>query len=640
MSVAPTTPRFGQERVCPIADYAFLSDCEAGALIAPDGSVDWLCLPRFDSPSVFAKVLDPDAGFFRVGPAETSVPVDRRYVPGTMVLETSWGTRSGWVIVRDCLLVGPWQAERPEQSGWRRAPVDRAARHVLLRTLRCVHGEVEIAVECEPRFDYGRLASHWEFTEGGYHELVARPTEPCDGARELRLRSDIRIGVEGGRATARTTLREGDLRFVALGWDAWLPEDYDEAYRTLVETAHHWQHWLDAGRFPDHPWRAVLQRSALTLRAMAYAPTGAIIAAPTTSLPEAPGGSRNWDYRYCWLRDSAFALWALHSLGFDREADDFFFFLADVLGGGAVQVVYGIGGERELEERTLDHLRGYADSRPVRIGNAAYKQRQNDVWGALLDAVYLHVRGREQLSVDVWPNVREVVEEALRRWREPDRGIWEVRGPERHFVSSKVMCWVAAERGARLAAYRGEHELERRWLAAAQEIRAEILRHGCDERGVFTQAFGSRELDASALLIPLVRFLPPDDERVRKTVAAIEEELSEGGMVLRYRPERADDGIGEPEGTFTICSFWLVSALVELGELERAGELCERLLAHAGPLGLYAEELDPRSGRHLGNYPQALTHLALINAVLHVARAELGLDATSLPFGRPWPEVA
>ena len=626
-------------RTVPIAEYAFLSDCETGALVAPDGSVEWLCLPRLDSPSVFGSILDPDAGFFRLGPADVTVPVDRRYLPGTMVLETSWGTGSGWLVVRDALLVGRWSAERPLEGDWRRAPADVSARRVLLRTLHCVHGEVEVELACEPRFDYGRKAARWRFGPGGYHELAADPSDGGSGPR-LRLASDLRVGVEHARASARSTLRAGERRFVALAWDSWLPRSYDDAYRALVETTHFWQEWLDRGRFPDHPWRAVLQRTALTLRALAYQPTGALAAAATTSLPETIGGSRNWDYRYCWMRDASFALWALHSLGFDGEADDFFYFLGDVLEHGDVQVLYGLGGERELPERELPHLRGYGGSRPVRIGNGAYRQRQNDVWGALVDAVYLHVRGREHLPPDVWSRLVTVVEAALAGWREPDRGIWEVRGPERHFVSSKVMCWVAAERGVRLATFRGDSARARRWHEAAKTIRAEVLRDGVSERGVFTQAFGSEELDASLLLIPLVRFLPADDERVRRTIAAIESELSDGGFVRRYDPQRVDDGIGEPEGAFTVCSFWLVSALTEAGEIDRAGELCERLLAHAGPLGLYAEEIDPRSGRHLGNYPQALTHLALINAVLHVARADLGLDATSLPFGRPWPELA
>jgi GH15 family glucan-1,4-alpha-glucosidase len=348
-----------------------------------------------------------------------------------------------------------------------------------------------------------------------------------------------------------------------------------------------------------------------------------MLAAATTSLPETPGGERNWDYRYTWIRDSTFGLWGLYTLGFDAEANDFFYFVADAADADPdLQVMYAIDGSRRLEERTLDHLSGYGGARPVRIGNGAYSQRQHDVWGALLDSVYLHVRSRDYLPERVWPTLRRQVEAALAAWREPDRGIWEVRGQPRHFTSSKMMCWVAVDRGARLAAIHDEPELAREWAAAAGEIHADICERGVDERGVFVQHYETRALDASLLLTPLVRFLPPTDPRVRATVHAIADELTSDGLVLRYRVEETDDGLSGEEGTFTICSFWLVSALVEIGELDRARSLCEKLLAMGSGLQLYAEELDPRTGRHLGNFPQAFTHLALINAVMHVIRAE------------------
>jgi GH15 family glucan-1,4-alpha-glucosidase len=397
---------------------------------------------------------------------------------------------------------------------------------------------------------------------------------------------------------------------------------YDEAYRRQVWTAHHWQHWLARGTFPDHPWRAYLERSALTLKGLTYAPTGAIIAAPTTSLPETPGGERNWDYRYTWIRDSTFALWGLYSLGFDWEANDFLYFIADVAGEDDLQIMYGIDGERVLPERTLDHLQGYEGARPVRIGNGAYDQCQHDMWGAVLDSVYLHTKSRDHLDERIWPILSRQVEAAIRHWREPDRGIWEVRGEPRQFTSSKVMCWVAAERGARLARLRDEAEVAARWQAAADEIHADVCANGVDERGVFTQHYDTKALDASALLMPLVRFLPADDPRIRATVLAIADELTVDGFVLRYRTEETDDGLSGREGSFTICSFWLVSALVETGELARARRLCERLLSHASPLHLYGEELDPETGRHLGNFPQAFTHLALINALMHVIEGE------------------
>jgi GH15 family glucan-1,4-alpha-glucosidase len=613
-------PLLGRSPFPPIADYGFLSDTEVTALVAPSGNVEWLCLPRLDSPSVFAAILDRDAGGFRLGPAGVHVPADRRYLPGTMVLETSWGTQTGWVIVRDVLLMGPWHHEEERSHTHRRAPTDYDADHVLLRTVRCVNGEVQLQLDCEPMFDYGRKAAKWSYTDLGYHQGVAR----ADGVEvELTLTTDMHLGFEGPRATARTLVKEGDLRFCALSWSEHEPpRTYEEAYRRLTWTAHHWQHWLARGRFPDHPWRGHLQRSALTLKGLTYAPTGAMVAAATTSLPETPGGERNWDYRYSWVRDSTFALWALYSLGFDWEAGDFFWFIADVAERDEVlQVLYGVGGEREIEEVVLEHLHGYEGARPVRVGNAAYKQRQHDVWGAMLDSVYIHTTSRDRLDERIWPILCRQVECALEHWREPDHGIWEIRGELKHFTSSKLMCWVAADRGARLARIREDFARADRWQAAADEIHEDICTHGIRD-GVFRQHYETDALDASLLLMPLFRFLPPDDARIIATVNAIAEELTVDGLVLRYKVKETDDGLTGEEGSFTICSFWLVSAFCEIGEQARARQLCERMLSMGSPLGLYAEEIDPKSGRHLGNFPQAFTHLALINAVLHVIRAE------------------
>ena len=618
----------------PIADYAFLSDCETSALIAPSGNVEWLCLPRFDSPSVFGSILDRRAGGFRLGPDDVNVPAARRYLPGTMVLETSWGTTTGWIIVRDALLIGPWHHEDELSETHRRAPTDYDAEHVLLRTVRCVNGEVQLTMSCEPRFDYGRDSGQWSYPGASYHEGVVT----CDSSDlTLRLTTDLRLGFEGPRAIARTLMHEGDSRFCALSWTRHEPpRDYEDAYKRLVWTAHHWQHWLARGSFPDHPWRTHLERSALTLKSLTFAPTGALLAAPTTSLPETPGGERNWDYRYSWVRDSTFALWALYTLGFDWEANDFFCFIADVAEKNEdLQIMYGIGGERDLTEQLLEHLDGYIGSRPVRIGNGAYDQVQHDVWGAVLDSVYIHTKSRDHLEERLWPLLTRQVESALANWRLPDRGIWEVRGEPKHFTSSKLMCWVAVDRGARLARIREEHELAAEWQAAADQIHADICEHGLDERGVFVQHYDTDALDASVLLMPLVRFLPADDPRIVSTVYAIADELTVDGLVLRYRVKETDDGLSGEEGSFTICSFWLVSALVEIGDVPRARQLCEKLLSFASPLGLYAEELDPHSGRHLGNYPQAFTHLALINAVIHLIRAEDGSPPGRLgPFGR------
>jgi alpha,alpha-trehalase len=605
----------------PIADYGFISDCEVTALIASSGSVEWMCLPRMDGPSVFGAILDRDAGFFRVAPADTTVPSGRRYLPGTMVLETTWDTPSGWAVARDVFLIGPWRHRSTRSESHQRVPTDSAAERVLLRTVRCLSGTIDFLVECEPVFDYGRRRGVWRHTGEGYgHAEVS----PGDEGPVLRLTSDINLGFEGPRALARRRLRAGDQVFCALSWDAASPpETFADAHARLARTGDFWHEWISRGNFPDHPWRTYLQRSALTLKGLIYAPTGALMAAATTSLPETLGGERNYDYRFSWLRDSTFMLWGLYTLGFDREADDFFYFIADVAEEDPnLQIMYGIGGERELTEHTLDHLSGYESSRPVRIGNGAWDQRQHDVWGVLLDSVLLHTRSHERLDERRWPMLKAQVEAALANWRQPDQGIWEVRGPAQHFTASKVLCWVAADRGAKLAEMRGEQENAVRWRQAAEEIHTDVCANGMDDRGVFCQYYGTTALDASALLIPLLGFLPPEDPRVRATVLAIADELTEDELVLRYRVEETDDGFSGEEGTFTICSFWLVSALAEIGEVARARALCAKLLSFASPLHLYAEEIDPHSGAHLGNFPQAFSHLALINAVMHIISAD------------------
>ncbi|WP_163513105.1 glycoside hydrolase family 15 protein [Fodinicola acaciae] len=617
--------RFGRSAFPPIADYAFLSDCEANCLIAPNGAVEWMCLPRPDSASVFGAMLDRGAGSFRLAPYGVQVPASRRYLPGSLMLETTWQTRTGWIIVRDALVMGPWHNRDERSRTHKRTPTDYDAEHILLRTVKCVSGTVELALSCEPSFGYGRTNASWEWDGPAYGEAVAHGD---DDSPELRLTTNLRLGIEGRTAQARTRLVEGDNVFVALSWSPLPPpRTFDEAADKMWRTSECWRQWITIGEFPDHPWRKYLQRSALTLKGLTYAPTGALLAAATTSLPETPQGERNWDYRYAWVRDSTFALWGLYTLGLDREANDFFHFVADACKGlngeeHDLQVMYGIGGERGLEEFELGNLTGYEDARPVRVGNAAYKQNQHDVWGAFLDSVYLHTRSRDQLPEALWPLLKQQVEKAIAHWREPDRGIWEVRGEPKHFTSSKLMCWVALDRGARLARLHDEPEYAADWQRIADEIHADICENGVDERGVFTQAYGVKGLDASVLLMPLLRFLPPDDKRIRDTVLAIADELTRDGLVLRYVTDTTDDGLSGEEGTFTICSFWLVSALVEIGELTRARRLCERLLSFASPLSLYAEEIDPHTGRHLGNFPQAFTHLALINAVVHVIRAE------------------
>ncbi len=607
-----------------IGDYGFLSDCHSGALVAPDGMVEWLCLPRFDSPSIFSALLDRGGGGFRLGPYGVQVPISRRYDPGTNNLETTWQAPGGWAVVREAMTVGPWHDAEHEETHHTRPPSDHEADHLLVRTIECVQGEVMIELICEPLFDYGAVSAMWEPAE---HEAPSA-VQTCHGDVRLRLLSDLGLGIEGSRVRARHLMREGECCFCALSWTEELrgPATAQQALERLDATRHYWRSWLAAGRFPDHRWRVHLQRSALALKGLTYAPTGALVAALTTSLPETPGGERNWDYRYAWMRDATFTLWNLHALGMDWEADDFLQYVADLERNedGSLQIMYGVDGRRDLTERTLDHLSGYQDASPVRVGNGAFRQRQNDVYGAVLDSVFIHTKENGYIPSRLWPVIEDQVRCASAAWREPDQGIWEARGKPRHYVSSKLMCWVALDRGARLAEVRGERDLAEDWRRAADEIRDDILDRGVDERGVFRQHYDTDALDASNLLIPLMRFLPADDERVRRTVLAIADELTEHGLVLRYRTEETDDGLSGREGTFLICSFWLVSALSEIGQPERGAQLCERLLSHASPLYLYAEELDAQTGRHLGNFPQAFTHLALINAVLHVIADEQG----------------
>jgi alpha,alpha-trehalase len=609
-----------RERFPPIEDYGMLSDGEVIALVASSGSVEWLCAPRMDSPSVFAAILDRRAGHFRVGPRETRVPASRRYLPGTLILETTWMTTTGWLVVCDALLVGPWADDPPDVPPYSRAARPERAEHVLLRTLHCDYGFVEIEADCRPVFDYGRQHAEWTVHAGSGHA-----TARGNGGVPLELVATVPLEASQGSAGARIVLQEGEGAAFGLSWGgARPPSALGEADERLARTLAYWRNWLAGGSFPDHPWRQYLQRSALVLKGLIYAPTGAMLAAATTSLPEAPGGERNWDYRYTWIRDATFALWGLYTLGLNAEADDFMRFVADVAGGEreTLHIMYAIDGAGCLPEVTLDHLSGYNGARPVRIGNDAYGQSQHDVWGMLLDSIYLHASDLGDLPERMWPVIERQVEQALEHWRDPDHGIWEVRGEPQHFTSSKLLCWVAADRGARLASRRGARERAAEWHTAAEEIHADICRNGVDERGVFVQHYGTTALDASCLLFVLMRFLPPEDARIVATINAIAEELTEEEHVLRYRVDETDDGMEGDEGTFVICSFWLVSALAEIGELARAAQLCEKLLTHASSLGLYAEELDPHTGHHLGNFPQAFSHLALINAVTHVIRGE------------------
>jgi len=596
----------------PIADYAFLSNCHTGALLAPDGSIDWLCIPCFDAPSIFGSLLDREAGCFRFGPFGINHPSERIYEPGTNVLVTTWKSPSGWIVVRDALTIGHRDHE-DRITPHTRPPADEDADHLLVRTVLCLEGSVEVELVCEPAFDYGRVPAEWTAVEGNRHAADASGSN-----QTIRLTSDLALGIEGGRIRARHVLAPGERAYCALSWAEGLaaPQHIDEAEARIAATIRYWRAWLGRARIPDHRYRCQIQRSTLAIKGLTYMPTGAAVAALTTSLPESPGGERNWDYRYTWMRDATFMLQALHWLHLDWEADEFMQFIADVktTEDGSLQIMYGIDGRRELSESTRDDLSGYAGARPVRIGNAAFTQRQNDVFGAILDSILLHTRRNERLPRRLWPVVASQAECATRVWRNPDQGIWECRGKPQHYVSSKLMCWVALDRASTLAEIRGDPTMAAQWRATAHEIHADVLAHGFSARGVLRQHYATDALDASTLLAGSFGFLAQDDERLRNTVLAVADELTENGFVLRYRTDETDDGLSGKEGTFVICSFWLVSALAIVGEMQRARDLMERLLRIASPLGLYAEEYDPQTGRHLGNFPQAFSHLALIEA--------------------------
>ena len=434
------------------------------------------------------------------------------------------------------------------------------------------------------------------------------------------------VGIDAGRARARHVLRAGESVYCALAWSeqARVPATVEEAREQLEATTRFWRDWLSLAAIPDHELGPLIQRSALTIKGLTYMPTGAAVAALTTSLPETPGGERNWDYRYTWIRDSTFLLRALHYLLLDWEADEFMQFIADLERNddGGLQIMYGIDGRRDLTESVREDLSGYGGARPVRIGNGAFDQRQNDVFGAALDAVLLHSLRSQRIPRRLWPLVQAQADCAQAVWRQPDQGIWEARGKPRHYVSSKLMCWVALDRAAELAAIRGESDLAAGWEQTASDIKADILEHGLDERGVLRQHYETDALDASTLLAAIFGFLPGSDARLRATVLAVADELTENGFVLRYRTDETDDGLSGKEGSFVICSFWLVSALAIVGETQRARDLMSRLVKVASPLGLFAEEYDAQTGRHLGNFPQAFSHLALVEAAARIIVAE------------------
>jgi GH15 family glucan-1,4-alpha-glucosidase len=581
-----------------IEDYALIGDMQAAALVGRSGSIDWLCLPRFDSDACFAALLGgPEHGRWALGPQEHDARATRRYRGDTLVLDTTFRTAGGTLRVTDLM---PPRGTEPD----------------LVRIAECLDGRVAVEMELAPRFGYGALSPWVRPTPGGA-SLVAGPDA-------LRLTTDVPLAIARDRVTARFELDRGRRAAFVLGWHASHapPPTPVEPLGAVDDTELFWSAWA-ARCAHAGPWRDAVVRSLVTLKALTYAPTGGLVAAPTASLPEQPGGVRNWDYRYCWVRDATFMLQALLAAGYRDEALAWRDWLLRAAAGhpAQLQIMYGIGGERRLTELELPWLPGYEGSRPVRIGNAASDQLQLDVFGEVMDCLYQGWRAGLAPDPDAWDLQEALVSHLEGIWREPDEGIWEVRSGRRPFVHSKVMAWVALDRAVTAVERFGGSGPVERWRAVRAAIHADVCSHGYDRRrNAFVQAYGSTELDAALLLMPLVGFLPPGDPRVRGTVEAIDRELSHRGLVRRYRSETVPDGLPPGEGVFLPCSFWLAHCLALLGRHEDARTLLARLLALRNDVGLLSEEYDPVGGRMLGNFPQAFSHVALVNAARNLGR--------------------
>lgn len=587
-----------------IGDHGWIADGATGALIDRAGTLAWLCVPRFDSPAIFASLLDPRrGGCCFLGPAAGG-DGRQRYLPRTNILATEFSQGKSRIRVTD------WMPARGMHSLFRTGAVCR-----LLEALR---GPMRVRMACHPRFDYGRDRARWERLDGSGHSGRWWMTQ---GPQELHLTASHDLEPQGEGLAAEIELREGQCCWLVLNWGEAAPAFQESGLRhSLDQTRRNWEDWARQGQYSGK-YKELVLRSALVLKGLIYEPTGAFVAAPTTSLPEAPGGSRNWDYRYCWPRDSTFALYGLSLLGYHEEAGRFLHFLAHVASRQPLplQVCYRVDGSANLPERELGYLEGYAGSRPVRVGNGAASQLQLDIYGEVLDAAYTYAKWRGGLERNVWEVLCTLADYAAAHWREPDNGIWEVRGGRRHFVYSKVMCWVALARALKLAETFGlPAPGAARWRQEAAAVRAAVFRQGYSRQvHAFVQSFGSQTVDASALLLPLVRFLKPHDPRMVATIRAVRRELARGPFLLRYANVEAD-GVGGAEGAFSICSFWLTDCLTLLGKAQEARALFEQIISYRSPLGLFSEEIDwtspHRNQRLLGNFPQAFTHLALINA--------------------------
>lgn len=604
----------------PISDYALISDCHSVALVSRSGSIDWCCMPRIDTGSSFGRLLDWEkGGFCSIRPEQECETIYRRYLEGTLVLETRFKVSGGEARVIDCFTMH----EGGRQNSYNQ----------LLRIVEGVLGRVDMHLMIAPRFDYAgvrpwvrRETMHRYSAIGGNDALVfsgdpdlapVRRRSPSTPTGEHEVAASFTV-----RAGERMRLSIASVRPEILDYNPPEVPDSDELDRRLEETIEWWRRWSSQARIDGVGPEAL--RSAMVIKGLTYAPTEAIAAAATTSLPESPGGSLNWDYRYSWIRDSTFSLRALRELGFTSEAEGFRRFIQRSAAGSAedLELMYGVGGERRLPEVILEHLEGYRGSKPVRVGNAAAEQLQLDVYGEVVELSWRgHERGYSP-DDDYWRFLLELVNMAAERWKEPDQGLWEIRGEPQHFVHSKVMCWAALEFGIRLAEECMRQAPLERWKKTREEIRAAVESEGYDEeRGVFVQAFGSKKLDAALLLLPSVGFVDYDDERMVRTTDAIREELDDEGLILRYRPSADLMGdLEEAEGAFLACSFWLAECFTYQGRVEEAREVFDRAASTANDLGLFAEEYDTRTGEMLGNFPQGLTHLSHLVAIQAIAK--------------------
>ena len=604
-----------QESFRPIAEYGLLADCNSAALVDRDGSIGWLCVPRYDSPAVFAQILDPEGGHWQIRPSG-AYRSERRYLPGTLVIETTFATQSGSVRLTDAMAFP--EGQRHHELGF-------GAPHLILRLVEGVLGEVELSFELAPRPEYGLVKPLFRATESGGRTF--------GGPNQVVVSAGAATAIEDSTMSATFTVSAGERVGFALQWappEGPAPEPFALAQvaARIDDTVEAWRSWEAEHDVYEGPHRELVRLSSRILKGLTYRPTGAIVAAPTTSLPETVGGERNWDYRYSWIRDSSLTIEALYVGACSDEAEEFVSFMTSSAGGRAsersLQIMYGIAGEHDLTERELPHLRGWRNSTPVRVGNGAWGQTQLDVYGELLNSLYLYREQLGQLHPEIQAFVADLANTAARRWRERGAGMWEMRGEPRHHVSSKVLCWVALDRAIALAPQLSEHANVEHWKAERDQIREAILTRGWSEaRQAYAQSFDSDELDAAQLLMPIFGFLPATDPRMRSTIEAIARDLTEDGLVLRYRNQKGmnDDGLTGEEGTFVICSFWLVSALAKAGEVDRAEALFDKLVSYANDLDLLAEEIDTATGELLGNFPQAFSHIGLITAAWEIDKA-------------------